>query len=618
MAFRRQHIRNVRTAIEAGTPLDGEYPFDQTLKTIRAGDGTKAGGHLMKKWGSSYTLAPAQITASQNDYNPTDLAIAETLYLDLDADWSLTGLAGGAADREICIINGSASRLTLAHQNAGSSANNRFSLPGAADLVIRPLASVRLLWKGTLSRWIVSGAGAGWLGVTELPENLSLAGGLTPPQIAADTNNYNPAGLATASRLRLSTDASHNLTGIVGGSNGRLLLVINVGTNPLVLKNADTNSTAANRFDIGADVTLGAQQVALLQYDATDSRWKLAASTAGAAVADGAVTAVKLASSAVAQGPLVNGYLDWSVAGSALTVAVKTRAGADPSPSDPVLVVLRSSTAADAKPVILTLTAALSVVASSGSSLGAVSATPFRIWAVLFNDAGTARLGLINCVSGVNIYPLGAWPVAGSTAEGGAGAADSAQTFYTGTAVTAKAYAVLGYASWEAGLTTAGTWDAAPTRAHMHIAGLPLPGQTLQSVLSVTNTMSTGTTVIPNDDTIPQNTEGDQYLSQAITPNSACNVLDVDVVVNAYHNSFSPVVALFQDSVANALVTSLLGARGDIRLGHRKLAAAAAATTFKVRAGGNGSGTLTVNGAVGARLWGGTVVSFLGIKEIMT
>ncbi len=48
MSFRRQHIRNVRAGIEAGTPLDGEYPWDQTLKTIRAGDGVTVGGNPLR------------------------------------------------------------------------------------------------------------------------------------------------------------------------------------------------------------------------------------------------------------------------------------------------------------------------------------------------------------------------------------------------------------------------------------------------------------------------------------------------------------------------------------------------------------------------------------------
>jgi hypothetical protein len=77
--------------------------------------------------------------------------------------------------------------------------------------------------------------------------------------------------------LRLNTDASRNVTGIAGGADGRLLIIVNVGSNALVLKNADAGSTAANRFDFGADCSLSGKQVAVIQYDATDSRWKMLA-----------------------------------------------------------------------------------------------------------------------------------------------------------------------------------------------------------------------------------------------------------------------------------------------------------------------------------------------------
>src|SRR6266850_2285176 len=94
---------------------------------------------------------------------------------------------------------------------------------------------------------------------------------------------------------------------------------------------------------------------------------------------------------------LVNGYLDWTVAASALTVAIKGWDGNDPSATNPVYAVVRDVTATTGLPVLIKITAANSVVVSSGSTLGTVAAAAFRVWAVLFNDAGTYRLGVINC-----------------------------------------------------------------------------------------------------------------------------------------------------------------------------------------------------------------------------
>lgn len=104
----------------------------------------------------------------------------------------------------------------------------------------------------------------------------TLSGTITPTTLAANTDNWAPTGLSGASVIRVSTDTSRNLTGITGGADGRVLILQNVGSNPLVLID-DATSTAANRFQLSANVTVGANQVAIVQYDATDSRWRMIA-----------------------------------------------------------------------------------------------------------------------------------------------------------------------------------------------------------------------------------------------------------------------------------------------------------------------------------------------------
>lgn len=102
---------------------------------------------------------------------------------------------------------------------------------------------------------------------------LALTGIISPAQLIANTDNYNPTGLATATVLRLSTDVSRNLTGIVAAASARVLVVFNVGAQDLVLVN-DSTSTAANRFLFGANITLGAEEGISLWYDTTSSRWR--------------------------------------------------------------------------------------------------------------------------------------------------------------------------------------------------------------------------------------------------------------------------------------------------------------------------------------------------------
>lgn len=322
---------------------------------------------------------------------------------------------------------------------------------------------------------------------------------------------------------------------------------------------------------------------------------------------------------------MVNVTLVPSVSGNALTVAIKTLLGNDPSPGDPAFLLFRNPTVATGNWSVVTLTSATSFVVSSGSTFGTINSTAFKIWVVAFNDAGTCRLGGINCLSGTTIYPLGRIPVASSTAEGGAGGADSAQVFYTGAAVTSKAYAILGYMTWETGLAAAGTWTAAPTRVQLFGAGTPLPGDTIQFQGNATGAVATGTTVMPIDDTIPQNTEGDQFMTQSITPTSAAHVLDIRHLGNySYGGSGASCgFALFQDSTAGALAAmlGLVGiAQAAIALSYRMLAGTTSATTFKIRAGQNtgGSDTVTFNGIASARKLGGVLASRLDTTEICT
>ena len=104
--------------------------------------------------------------------------------------------------------------------------------------------------------------------------NLAFTADISPAQITANQNDYNPTDLTTASTLRLSTDASRNITGIAGGSDGRLLLIHNIGSFNVVLVNASSLSADVNRFALSGDLTLGPSQGVILQYDSTSSRWR--------------------------------------------------------------------------------------------------------------------------------------------------------------------------------------------------------------------------------------------------------------------------------------------------------------------------------------------------------
>lgn len=122
--------------------------------------------------------------------------------------------------------------------------------------------------------------------------DFALSGDISPSQITSNEDDYSPTGLSTASVLRLSTDASRNITSIAGGSDGRILIIHNIGSFDIVLKDDDgATGTAANRFALSGDITLEPDQCAILQYDSTTTRWRcIAASRATSGAGSGDVT----------------------------------------------------------------------------------------------------------------------------------------------------------------------------------------------------------------------------------------------------------------------------------------------------------------------------------------
>lgn len=150
-------------------------------------------------------------------------------------------------------------------------------------------------------------------------------------------------------------------------------------------------------------------------------------------------------------------------------------------------------------------------------------------------------------------------------------------------------------------------------------------GRIAQVLTTEVAAVATGTTGIPLDNTIPQITEGDQYLSQVIVPtNSASKLLFLISVMGSNSLAAAVPIALFQDATANALAATLMridsnGANTSGILVHSMTAATITSTTFKVRIGPQSSvgGTFTLNGVGGVQLFGGVAASSITIIEIL-
>lgn len=317
---------------------------------------------------------------------------------------------------------------------------------------------------------------------------------------------------------------------------------------------------------------------------------------------------------------LENIGLTVTMAANAVTVALKGADGNDPSASNKVGIGFRDATLTSGAASKVEVVAANSVAISSGSTLGTVSAEASRVWIGAILVAGAVELAVFNARSGTSIAPINEGGVISTTAEGGAGAADTAQTWYSATARSNVPVTIVGY--FDSTQATAGTWAAAADVITVNPD--KRPGDTVQVQRTETGAVATGTTVIPFDDTIPQNTEGDQYMSQAITPVAAANLLGVAIHAQLVSSVSARLIgALFRDSVAAALAASMdyfsagAGQGGGCNINHAVLAGAVSATTFNFRGGGSAAGTTTFNGLAAGRSLGGVFNSYMEVREVM-
>jgi len=155
-------------------------------------------------------------------------------------------------------------------------------------------------------------------------------------------------------------------------------------------------------------------------------------------------------------------------------------------------------------------------------------------------------------------------------------------------------------------------------------------GHVVQVVYYETSAFATGTSRMQDDNTIPQITEGDQYMSLAITPTSATNKLLVEVIHNTcggYNGNQAVLGAIFNTHfhATNALGISYVGQSDGYKLNTTPIriyvvAGRTTATTFLFRSGSGSAGTTHFNGVAGTgsgtARGNGTLFSSIRITEI--
>jgi hypothetical protein len=178
----------------------------------------------------------------------------------------------------INVANGGSgdARLQISKESATKTASVFFSdaFSGRAEFGLVGSDAFKLKVSADGSSWVEAFTTDQTTGNLALPRGLALSGVIAPPQITANQNDYNPTGVGAASVLQLSSDALRSISGLAGGAEGRLVCVINVGSQPVTLLDESASSSAANRFTLGGDLVISAKQAAMLRYDGTAARWQ--------------------------------------------------------------------------------------------------------------------------------------------------------------------------------------------------------------------------------------------------------------------------------------------------------------------------------------------------------
>jgi hypothetical protein len=276
-------VRNGSGAPSSGLGVDGDFYIDTTAFQIY---GPKAGG----SWASGTSIiGPTGATGPAGSTGATGspgadgakwysgsgapsgaLGVNGDLYLNTangdlyqksGGTWSvidnLTGPTGATGS----------TGATGATGPAGSNGTNGVGVPigGTTGQVLSKIDGTDYN-----TQWVTpSGGGGGGADGTVL----------SPTQITAWQNNYNPSGWAnTVGVLRINSNQFHFLSGLTATTDGHTVRIFNTGTFPIGLYNQNTDSTAANRFSFDDhDVIILPQNSVELYYDGTAARWSLAA-----------------------------------------------------------------------------------------------------------------------------------------------------------------------------------------------------------------------------------------------------------------------------------------------------------------------------------------------------
>lgn len=300
-----------------------------------------------------------------------------------------------------------------------------------------------------------------------------------------------------------------------------------------------------------------------------------------------------------------------------------------PTSSLPVRVAFRASTTSGTYNT-RTATTSTTLVVTGGSTLGMIPSETGRLYIGLVDNNSVPELCVWNSKTLIssttaarigNLFRPSESELQSTTAEGGAGGADSSGVLFSNTARSNVPFRIVAYMDITGG-STAGNWSNTPSNIVLVGPGIRTTGDIIQTVSTTTQQLRTGATTVPLDDTIPQNSEGNVYMWATMTSSNIVNPVQIDTVSQlSPGNAGRMIVHVHRNSEANALLTcsgnEQTGNANDFYWLNGVLATTTSgATGYYLFAGANTAGTTTFNGEGAAGMFQGSYQSYLTIREI--
>ena len=321
---------------------------------------------------------------------------------------------------------------------------------------------------------------------------------------------------------------------------------------------------------------------------------------------------------------------------NALRIRLVQRSGATPTSASPVRLGFKVATASaapsNAAYSVREITSDTALVLSSGSSLGTLVGETARVYVGAIDNNGTiealaynpkALVASTTAARVTELYRPSEVATYTTTAEGGAGGADSAATLYSVSARTGIYLRRLGYFDVTLG-STVGNWSNNPNGLTVIGPGTPVTGDVIQSIATYSYGLTkTDTTTCPDDGTIPQISEGSNFLWATMTSTNTINPVLI-ACESQWANSGGgnrTIIHLHRNSEADAF---LAGATSEttaslpqtVNMTVLLATTTTGGTGYYMLAGTQGAGTMTFNGSASANRYGASAFSNFTIKEI--